>query len=241
MQINTNKLIGYSLQATDGEIGKVETFYFNDDTWTIRYIVVKTGSWLSGRKVLISPEAVLKDSWEPESLPVNLTKEQVSSSPDIDTDKPVSRQQEAELFTHYPWKNYWGGGFYAGGISGITYPASTIDNTILNEPETNDKPSGEDQHLRSTDKVAGYNIHATDGDIGHVNDFIMDDQTWQLLFFVVDTHNWFGGKKVLIPVSDIKEVQWDNSKVVIDITVDAVKSSKLFDESEFVHMESNKL
>jgi len=96
MQINTNKLIGYSLQATDGEIGKVETFYFNDDTWTIRYIVVKTGSWLSGRKVLISPEAVLKDSWEPESLPVNLTKEQVSSSPDVDTDKPVSHQQEAE-------------------------------------------------------------------------------------------------------------------------------------------------
>ena len=241
MQINTNKLIGYSLQATDGEIGKVETFYFDDDTWTIRYIVVKTGSWLSGGKVLISPEAVLKDSWEPESLPVNLTKEQVSSSPDVNTDKPVSHQQEAELFTHYSWKNYWSGGFYAGGIGGITYPASTIDNTILNEPETNDKPSGEDQHLRSTDKVARYNIHATDGDIGHVNDFIMDDQTWQLLFFVVDTHNWFGGKKVLIPVSDIKEVQWDNSKVVIDITVDAVKSSKLFDESEFVHMESNKL
>ncbi len=241
MQINTNKLISCSLHATDGEIGKVETFYFDDDTWTIRYIVVKTGSWLFGRKVLISPEAVLKDSWEPESLPVNLTKEQVSSSPNIDTDKPVSRQQEAELFTHYPWKNYWGGGFYAGGILGTMYPASTIDNTILTEPETNDKPSDEDQHLRSTDKVVGYNIHATDGDIGHVKDFIMDDQTWQLLFFVVDTHNWFGGKKVLIPVSDIKEVQWDNSKVIIDITMDAVKSSKLFDESEFVHMESNKL
>jgi uncharacterized protein YrrD len=241
MQINTNNLIGCSLQATDGEIGKVETFYFDDDTWTIRYIVVKTGGWLSGRKVLISPEAVLKDSWEPESLPVNLTREQVSSSPNIDTDKPVSRQQEAELFTHYPWKNYWGGGFYAGGIWGITYPASAIDNPIINEPEANDKPSDEDQDLRSTDKVVGYNIHATDGDIGHVKDFIMDDETWQLLFFVVDTHNWFGGKKVLIPVGDIKEVQWDNSKVIIDITTDAVKSSKLFDESEFVHMESNKL
>jgi PRC-barrel domain len=176
-----------------------------------------------------------------ESLPVNLTKEQVSSSPDIDTDKPVSRQQESELFTHYPWQNYWGGGLYAGGIWGITYPASTIDNPIVQEADTNDEPSDGDQHLRSTDKVVGYNIQATDGDIGHVKDFIMDDQTWQLLFFVVDTHNWFGGKKVLMPVSDIKEVQWDNSKVVIDIKMDAVKSSKLFNESEFVHMESNKL
>ncbi len=233
MQINTNKLIGYTLEATDGEIGKVEAFYFDDDTWTIRYLVVKTGSWLSGRNVLISPQAVLNDSLTTESLPVNLTKEQVSSSPDIDTDKPVSRQQEAELFNHYPWQNYWGGGFYAGGVWGIMSPASTIDNNIANEPETNDKSSDDDPHLRSTDKVVGYNIHATDGDIGHVNDFIMDDQSWQLLFFVVDTHNWFGGKKVLIPVSDIKEVQWENSKVVIDMKMDAVKSSKLFDEAEF--------
>ncbi len=101
---------------------------------------MKTGGWLSGRKVLISPKAVLKDSWELDSLPVNLTKEQVSSSPDIDTDKPVSRQQEAELFAHYPWQNYWGGGFYAGGVWGIMSPASTIDNTIANEPETNELP-----------------------------------------------------------------------------------------------------
>ena len=174
-------------------------------------------------------------------MPVNLTKEQVSTSPNIDTNKPVSRQQEAELFDHYPWKNYWGGGFYAGGIWGTMYPASSIDNTIVKEPEMDDKPTDEDEHLRSTDKVVGYNIHATDGDIGRVKDFIMDDETWQLLFFVVDTHNWFGGKKVLIPVSDIKEVQWDDSKVIIDMKMDAVKSSRLFDESEFVHMESNKL
>ena len=233
MQRNMNSLNGFTLNATDGEIGKVETFYFDDDTWTIRYLIVKTGGWLSGREVLISPQAVVKDSWGKESLPVNLTKEQVSSSPNIDTERPVSRQQEAELYAHYPWQNYWGGGFYAGGVWGITYPASTIDNTIVNEPETNHKPSGDDQHLRSTDKVGGYNIQATDGDIGHVTDFIMDDETWKLLFFVVDTHNWFGGKKVLIPVSDIKEVQWANSKVIINITTDAVKSSKLFEETAF--------
>lgn len=241
MQININSLIDDNLDATDGEIGKITSFYFDDDTWTIRYMVVKTGSWLSGRKVLISPDAILKDSWEGQTVPVNLTKEKVSSSPDIDTDKPVSRQQEQELFNHYPWKNYWGGGFYAGGIWGIMSPASSIDNTIIKEPDTTvEQPEG-DQHLRSTAIVGGYNIHATDGDIGHIKDFIVDDQTWKLSFLVVDTHNWFGGKKVLIPVSDIKEVQWDNSKVIVNITMDTVKNSKLFNESEFRHMESNQL
>jgi uncharacterized protein YrrD len=241
MQININSVIDNSLEATDGEIGKITSFYFDDNTWTIRYMVVKTGSWLSERKVLISPEAILTDSGKGQTIRINLTKEKVSSSPDIDTEKPVSRQQEQELFNHYPWKNYFGGGFYVGGIWGITYPASSLDNTIIKKPDTVvEQPEG-DQHLRSTAVVGGYNIHATDGDIGHIKDFIVDDQTWKLSFFVVDTHNWFGGKKVLIPVSDIKEVQWDNSKVIVNINMDAVINSKLFNESEFMHMESNKL
>jgi hypothetical protein len=239
MEININSIIGESLEATDGEIGNIKSFYFDDHTWTIRYMVVETGGWLSGRTVLISTEAILKDSWEGQALPVNLTKEKVSSSPDVDTEKPVSRQQEEELFNHYPWKNYWGGGFYAGGIWGITYPASSFDNTIAKEAEDTVKPPEGDPHLRSTAIVAGYNIHAIDGEIGHINDFIADDQTWKLSFVVVDTHNWFGGKKVLIPVSDIKEVQWDNSKVIVNITMEAVKNSKLFNESEFRHIESN--
>lgn len=113
-------------------------------------MVVKTGSWLLGRKVLISTDAILKDLWEGQTVPVNLTKENVSSSPDIDTDKPVSRQQEQELFNHYPWKNYWGGGFYAGGVWGITYPASSLDDTIIKEPEGDVKPPEGDPHLRRT-------------------------------------------------------------------------------------------
>ncbi len=241
MQKQISHLIDDSLEATDGKIGTIKSFYFDDDTWTIRYMVVETGSWRSGRKVLISTDAVVKDSWEGKTVPVNLTKEKVSSSPDIDTEKPVSRQQEQELFNHYPWKNYWGGGFYAGGMWGMMSPASSIDNTIVNEPETDVKQPVGDPHLRSTAIVAGYNIHATDGDIGHINDFIVDDETWQLCFFVVDTHNWFGGKKVLIPVSDIKEVQWVNSMVIVNITMDEVKHSKLLNEAAFMHMESNQL
>ena len=234
MQHNIKNLLGFTLEATDGEVGKVKDFYFDDDTWTIRYLIVKTGGWLSGREVLISPVAISGEAYDANTFPVNLTKEQVNSSPDIDTDKPVSRQQELALYDHYAWQRYGGGGFYAGGVWEIAYPAiSMADEKSLIEEDRMEAKSHDDLHLRSTHTVSGYHVHALDGDIGHVTDFIMDDQTWQLLFFVVDTHNWFGGKKVLIPVSDIKEVQWDNSKIIIDITTDAVKSSKLFDELEF--------
>lgn len=241
MQININSVIDSSLEATDGEIGKITSFYFDDDTWTIRYMVVKTGSWLSGRKVLISTDAISKDSWEGRRVRVDLTKEKVGSSPDIDTDKPVSRQQEQELFDHYPLQNYWGNDMYAGGIWGITNPSFSLDDSTIKQPEEAVKPPEGDTHLRSTDIVGSYNIQASDGDIGHIKDFIADDQTWQLCFFVVDTHNWFGGKKVLIPVSDVKEVQWLNSKVIVNITMDAVKNSKLFHGSEFRHMGENEL
>ena len=195
MQHNINRLIGFSMKATDGEIGKVEEFYFNDQTWAISYLIVKTGNFLSSRKVLISPVALLKSSWEPGIFATNLTKEQIRKSPDIDTDKPVSLQQEIELYGHYAWQRYGGSGFYAGGSVGVLNYNPIIDEKIIKEADSNDKRSNDNLHLRSTYRVTGYHIHATDGDVGHINDFIVDDQTWQFTYLVVDTHNWFGGKK----------------------------------------------
>lgn len=114
MKRNIKSLIGFTIGATDGEIGKVTEFYFDDETWTIRYLIVETGSWLFGRKVLISPIALLTPDWENKIFPINLTKEQIKNSPDIDTERPVSRQQELDMYAHYPWGTYWGSGFYAG-------------------------------------------------------------------------------------------------------------------------------
>ncbi len=235
MQRNIKSLVGFRLEATDGEVGKVKDFYFDDQQWVIRYLIVKTGNWLSYREVLISPVAIIKESYDTESFPVNLTKDQVRNSPDIDTDKPVYRQHELELFTYYPWKNYWDDGFYCGGVWSMAYPTVSIaDNTSLTEDDNIKKQKDDDPHLRSTQAITGYHVHAIDGEIGHVSDFIIDDKTWQLLFFVLDTHNWFGGKKVLIAVSHVKEVQWDNSKVVLNITMDEVKHSKEFYKPEAI-------
>jgi len=240
MERNVNNLIGQNLEATDGEIGKVEDFYFDDDTWTIRYLVVTTGGWLSGRKVLISLHALVPHSASSAIFQVNLTKEQVRNSPDIDTDKPVSRQQEEELANHYLWQPYWGTGFYQGGVWGVIPSTPSIDLSTVRDLETKTSSPG-DQHLRSCKEVTGYHIHTTDGDIGHVNDFIMDDQTWKISYLVVDTHNLIGGKKVLIAVTRIEEVQWGNSKIVTDLTVDTIKNSPAIDKSDYNISEGEKV
>ena len=239
MQHNVNSLIGYSMEAKDGEIGKVKEFYFDDQTWAIRYLILKTGNWLSGRKVLISPVALIKGECKSGRFPVNLTKEQICSSPDIDTDKPVSHQQEIELYGHYAWQRYGGSGFYAGGSAPfIVDSPPIIDEKIIKQTDNTER-SGDALHLRSTERVTGYHVHAIDGAIGHVKDFIIDDQTWQLTYLVIDTNNWIGGEKVLIPVSHIKEVQWENFNVIVDENIASIKNSKVFHESEFTHREND--
>jgi len=233
MQCSINSLIGYTMEATDGDIGKVVEFYFDDKTWTVRYLILESGNWLTGRKLLIAPEALVQASWKSGTFPVNLTKEQIRNSPDIDTDKPVSRQQEIDLYGYYPWQSYWGSGFYPGGVWGTTDSDSSF--TGMDRSPANDA----DPHLRSTRQVTGYHIHAVDGEIGHVKDFLIDDQTWELGSLVVDTHNWFGGKKVLVEVRHIKRVEWSDGKVYVDVTVESIKNSAAIDESKFVHPENS--
>ena len=237
MEHNINNLLLYTMDATDGLIGDVKEFYFDDETWHIRYLVIKTGGWLSGREVLISPVALLKEKWRNGLFPVNLTKKQISNSPDIDTHKPVARQQEIELYGHYQWESYWGSGFYGGGSMGVSMPFPVIDRKVLIEADKEHKHADDDIHLRSTAIVTGYHIHATDGEIGHVNDFIMDDENWQIKFIVVDTHNWFGGKKVMVPVHLIKKIEWSDSMVFLDMSMAAIKKCKLFAEEDFIHMQ----
>lgn len=238
MQRSIKSLIGCSIEATDGNIGEVAEFYFEDSTWMIRYLIVETGNWFLNRKVLISPYALLKRDKETCILPVNLSREQIKTSPDVDTDKPVSRQQDLELYGHYAWPAYAGSGFYAGGAEAVMDDAPIIDEKILTEADANDKRSDDDLHLRSTKTITGYHIHAIDGDFGHVSDFIVDDSNWKIMFLVVDSHNWFGGKKYLIETNAVKEIQWDNSKVVLNITKAGIEDCSLFDESQFNYSQS---
>lgn len=231
MQHNVKRLQGFTIGATDGEIGKVEEFYFDDETWTIRYLIVKTGGWLSGRRVLIAPVALKQPDWEKKIFPVNLTKEQIKNSPDIDTEKTVSRQQEIELYDHYAWPYFGraGTGFYGGmGMPGMMDSRIPLEDVIA-ERHFKDKPAN--PHLRSTDEVRGYYIHATDGNIGDVEDFIINDKTWSISYLIVDTGKWFPGKKVILSPKWVKKVKWEDSSVYVDIPMAAIKNSPEYDPS----------
>lgn len=225
MQHNVKSLSGFTIGATDGEIGKVKELYFDDQTWTVRYLVVKTGGWLSGRKVLLSPLALQQVDWKNKVFSVNLNKQQVQESPDIDTEKTVSRQHEIELYDHYAWPYYGavGAGFYGGmGMSGMVDSRIPFEEVIAEQHMDKEKA---DPHLRSTEEIRGYHIHATDGKIGEVEDFIMNTETWRIDYLIVDTGNWFAGKKVILSPQWIKQVKWEDRSVDVDFPVDTVKHS----------------
>jgi sporulation protein YlmC with PRC-barrel domain len=232
MKHKVRDLRGYTLGASDGEIGKVKEAYFEDDTWKVRYLVVETGRWLSGRTVLIPPAALIKGDWHNKSIAVNLTKEQIKNSPDIDTEKPVNRQQEIELYGHFGWPYYWGRGLWAGGIGTtgmMMQDTMPLEEAIQEVSSTEGGDSKKNAHLRSTNNVDGYNIRAIDGEIGDVYDFIFDDNTWKIDFIIVDTGKWLPGKKVLISPKWIRRIDWVTSSVVINVAVEKVKNSPVFD------------
>jgi hypothetical protein len=230
MKRSVNNLAGFIISAKDGELGKVSEFFFDDFTWSIRYMVVDTGNWLSERKVLIPHAALGKTDWKTRTFYVNLSMEQVRNSPDIDTEKTVSRQNEIELFDHYMLPVYWGEGFYATPI-GLVPITPFIPGKLLKEDVSTKELPG-DPHLRSTNKVRGYHIHANDGEIGHVEDFLIDDVKWNLISLIVDTKNWLPGKKVAILPGLINRIDWDESEVYVNVSLETIKNSSEFDPSQ---------
>lgn len=222
-----------SIRALDGEIGSVKDSYFDDHRWVLRYIVIDTGGWLPGREVLVSPYSVSGIDWERRLLDLSITREQVKSSPSIDMDKPVSRQQEAAFLDYYNYPYYWGG-MMPWGVSAspaITRPPPSIDDE-RRIAEERARAEHADPNLRSTKHVTGYHIEASDGMIGHVDDFIIDEQTWELRFFVVDTRNWLPGRHVLLATEWIDEVSWDKRAVRVALTRAAIRSSPEWHEQE---------
>ena len=225
MERTIDNLVGCRLVANDGEVGKVEDVYFDDESWTVRYLVLRTDDWLSGRKVLIAPLALLEDGGMPGVFRVNLTQDQIRHSPDIDTEKPVSRQQEIELYGHYSWKGYWESGFYAQGVGEIK-EVSHIPQNVKGRPAV-------DLHLRATSYVTGFHVHGTDGELGHICNFVIDDRTWKVLNLVVDTGHLPGGNKVLVAVDHIMQMRWNDSEVYLNETKADIKKSTVFEPSAF--------
>jgi hypothetical protein len=224
MLTNASFLKGLVIHAIDGEIGTVDQFLFDDVTFAIRYFTVETGGWLSGRQVLISPFSIIRADWQANRLDVALTKTQVENSPDIDTHLPVSRQHEEAFLGYYGYPYYWGGpylwgpAFYPVGV-GLPTPGT------LSPPASQPTAAPPDSHLRSSGEVTGYTIEATDGEFGHVDGFVVDDQDWAIRYIEVATRNWLPGKKVLLSPEWIGQVSWFDRKVSVALQKGAIESA----------------
>lgn len=222
-----------TITATDGDIGQVKDLYFDDQSWVVRYLVVETGSWLSSRKVLVSPISIEKADGSPHTIRVRITQEQVEKSPDIDTEKPVSRQHEVQFLGYYGYPGYWGGSslWGSGMVPMATYSGYAGMPGGVDEEE---KTAEGDPHLRSCEAVIGYHIKATDGEVGHVDEIIIDEETWAVRYLVVNTSNWWVGHKVLIAPQWIEAVNWSDQTVTVDLTRESVKEAPPYDATQVV-------
>jgi len=244
---SSKDLEGLTIRAIDGDVGHVTDLYFDDIAWAVRYLVADTGTWLSSRKVLVSPIAVDRAGWTDNALAVAITQEQVKNSPDVDTSLPVSRQNETRFLTYYGYPNYWGGtGLWGEGampamlLTGVGYGGVDAEYRLRAQASNTRAaadlipPGGDDAHLRSCREVTGYHIEASDGEIGHVDGFLVDDESFAIRYLVVNTSNWWMGHKVLMAPEWIAQVRWADEIVAVNLTRSAIKDSPPYDPSAVV-------
>jgi hypothetical protein len=216
---NIKQLYGNKLGASDGDIGHVKDFYFDDATWAVRYLVADTGSWLAGRLVLLSPHVFGKFDPKAKVLQINLNRKQIEESPSIESHRTVSRQYEEDYYRYYGWPVYWEGGQMWGlGSYPVVMPPP---GPALRAPREHQQ-SG-DSHLRSAQAITGYHIQAVDGTIGAVNSFLVDDKSWAISELVVETGHWYAGKEILISPSKVERINYEESKVFVNLTKEDIQ------------------
>jgi hypothetical protein len=217
----------FRVNATDGDIGAVVNFLMDDVSWTVRYLVVDTGGFLGGRQVLISPIFFGEVDYSASRFRVTLTMDKVKNAPSVNLDLPVSRQHERDYYGYYGYPCYWG----YGGLWGMGWTPAAMALGARPEPQGRPGEPPSDAHLRSAKEVTGYHIEGTDGAIGHIKDFIVDDETWEVRYLVIATANWWTGKSVLVAPQWATRISWLDRRVYLDMTRAAVKGSPEWSET----------
>jgi sporulation protein YlmC with PRC-barrel domain len=211
----------YKVKATDGDLGSVSNFFIDDERWTVRYLVVDTGGFFGGRNVLISPISFRGVDFSARAFNLALTRDRINNSPSVDLDKPVSRQHERDYYGYYGYPYYWG---YGGLWGADTYPGAMASAGYDRAGERPGEPDA-DVHLRSAKEITGYHVEGTDGAIGHVKDFMVDDESWAIRYMVIETSNWWLGKSVLVAPDWTSRISWLDRKIYVDMTRSAIQSS----------------
>jgi uncharacterized protein YrrD len=224
MFFSVDDVMHSKIVALDDELGSVQDVYFDDQDWEVRYLVLETGGWLSGRDVLVSPVSAGPIDVESHRVPVNLTRAQIEESPSVDTVLPVSRQQEAEMTAYFGWPAYWGG-YLPPPEAILPVGAAGAGQGSAMAPESRAEPQ-----LRSMAEMAGYKLEAHDGEIGHVADFLIEQENWKVRYLVVDTGSVFSGKKVLLAPLWIDRITWADQRVTVDLSTDQIRTAPGFEK-----------
>ena len=234
MIISSKQLTHFSIHALDDKVGGIRDILFDDETFTVRYLVADTNTWLPlSRKVVISPISVTQLEAESESVHINMTVETLKNSPSIDEHKPVSREYEENLFKYFGYGYYWIG---PGAWGEFASPNELVELQRAEESDTL-HPQKTTNHLRAVGEVGGYEVATTTDNVGHISNFIIDTRSWEIVMLVVDTNNWLpGGKHLALLPSDIKSIDWAAHNVVVNLSHDEledrpeVESDKISEE-----------
>ena len=234
MLVKATDTTGYDVQASDGTLGTVSDLLFDDASWTVRWLVVETGNWWADRRVLIPASALGHPDPRARTFPVNLTMAQVKGSPDVDTHRPVSRQFESSAYDYYGFSPYWGTDLYLGGFAywgGMVPMAPSLETERREDEIARVQRRNDDPNLRSVAEISSYHIHATDGEIGHLSDVLIEDSDWTLRYLIVNTSNWWQGKKVLISPRSTQAIRWTEHEILVGVSRERIRTSPDYDES----------
>ena len=234
MIISSKQLTHFSIHALDDKVGGIRDILFDDETFTVRYLVADTNTWLPlSRKVVISPISVKQLEEDSESVHINMTVDTLKNSPSIDEHKPVSREYEENLFKYFGYGYYWIG---PGAWGEFAHPNELVELQRAEESET-ETPKKSTNHLRAVGEVGGYEVATTTDNVGHISNFVIDTESWKIIMLVVDTNNWLpGGKHLALLPSDIESIDWAAHSVVVNLSHDElvdrpeVESEKISEE-----------
>jgi hypothetical protein len=221
---NLKEIMSYVLVTKDGKLDGCSDFLFDDRDWVVRYVVADTRRWLPGRKVLISPMALERPDWQTRHTPVKLTKAEIEASPDLAHDAPVSKTYEKRWHEHYKYSPYW---------SGARMGSRLMRNLVEREVDADC-----DEHLRSAVEVSDYHVRAREGQTGYVEDFVVDDETWEIRFIVVSTRRWLHGRNVLVEPASVDVIRWANRMLAVGMTRDELLERPAFDPNMPVNRET---
>jgi len=241
---SVKELHGYTILAADGEIGKVDEFYFDAQEWMICYLQVDISKWLTGKQSLVSPLILSQPNQADHTLSARLTRAQLKNCPNLDLDNPTSRQNNGRSHAYPQWpvqQKHLGipathtATKLHSGATAVAWQGEAYRETLSTLEKTEEW--GDTPHLQSTREVIGYHIQARDGEIGHVEDFIVDDQYWMIRHLVVHTRNWLPGRKVLVTPKSIGRVRWAKSKVYVSPLQETIKDSPGYDPVTLLNQE----